>query len=174
MGEEALLIIDMLNDFVREGAPLEVENTRKVIPSIQRELRRARADKVPVMYLSDTHTEDDGEFKRFGWPPHAVKGTEGAKIVDELAPAEDDIIIEKTTYSGFYKSGLEDALKKLGIKRLRLTGCVTHICVLFTASDAVLRGYDVEVPADGVAGLADEDHEAGLRIMKDVLGVKIV
>lgn len=174
MPDEALVIIDMLNDFVGKGAPLEVPNTRKVIPAIQREIRRARTNEIPVVYICDTHEKDDSEFARFGWHPHAVKGTEGAKIVSELTPEKGDIIIEKTTYSGFFRTRLEEELKRLRTKQLRLTGCVTHICVLFTASDAVLRGYEVEVVSDGVAGLADEDHEAGLRIMKNVMGAKIV
>jgi nicotinamidase-related amidase len=173
MGREALLVIDMLNDFVLEGAPLEVPETRKVIPAIKREIERARKAGDPVIYVCDAHDRDDKEFRKFGWPPHAVKGTEGAKVVRELEPQEGDIVIEKTTYSGFYNTGLDETLKRLGVDSLRLTGCVTHICIMFTASDAVLRDYKVTVVKDGVAGLSREDHEAGLRIMKDVLGVNI-
>lgn len=173
MSEEALLIIDMLNDFVLEGAPLEVPETRKVIPVIKKEIENARKEGKPVVYLCDTHEPDDKEFFKFGWPPHAVKGTKGDRIVEELKPYNGDIIIEKTTYSGFYKSKLDGTLKKLGVDSLRLTGCVTHICVMFTAADAVLRGYNVTVVENGVAGLAKEDHEAALRIMKNVMGVKI-
>lgn len=173
MKKEALIIIDMLNDFVLEGAPLEVPNTRKVIPVIKKEIEKARIEKNPVIYVCDSHEPDDKEFSRFGWPPHAVKGTEGAKVIKELEPQKDDIIIEKTTYSGFYNTALDEILKRLGIDSLRLTGCVTHICVMFTASDATLRGYNVAVVKDGVAGLSHEDHEAGLRIMKNVLGAKI-
>lgn len=51
---------------------------------------------------------------------------------------------------------------------------MTHICILFTASDAVLRDYAVTVVEDGVAGLAREDHDAALRIMKNVLGAAMV
>lgn len=173
MAREALLVIDMLNDFVLEGAPLEVPETRKIIPVIKREIEKARTEGRPVIYICDSHDPDDREFRKMGWPPHAVKGTEGAKVVKELEPAEGDIIIEKTTYSGFYNTRLDEVLKSLGIDSLRLTGCVTHICVMFTASDASLRGYDVTVVKDGVAGLSKEDHEAGLRIMKNVMGVKI-
>ncbi len=172
--KRALLVIDMLNDFVKEGAPLEVPQTRRVLPAIKREIERARAEGEPVIYICDSHEPDDREFERFGWPAHAVKGTEGAKVVEEIAPQEGDIVIEKTTYSGFYGTTLDETLKRLGIDTLRLTGCVTHICVMFTASDAVLRGYNVEVLEDAVAGLSPEDHEAGLRIMKNVLGVKLL
>jgi len=171
--KEALLVIDMLNDFVREGAPLEVPETRKVIPVIKKEIEKARKEGKPVIYICDSHEPDDKEFRRFGWPAHAVKGTEGAKVIDELRPEEGDIVIEKTTYSGFYNTRLDETLKRLGVDSLRLTGCVTHICVMFTASDATLRGYNVTIVKDGVAGLTKEDHEAGLRIMKNVMGAKI-
>jgi len=173
MAKEALLIIDMLNDFVLKGAPLEVPETRKVIPNIIREIDKARNDGNVIVYICDTHAPDDVEFSKFGWPPHAVKGTKGAEVIDELKPQKSDVIIEKTTYSGFYKSGLDDTLRKLSIDNLRLTGCVTHICVMFTASDAVLRDYKVTVVEDSVAGLTKEDHDAAIRIMKNVLGVKI-
>ncbi len=173
MAKEALLIIDMLNDFVLEGAPLEVPDTRKVIPMIKGEIENARKEGKPVIYVCDAHAPDDKEFSKFGWPPHAVKGTKGAQIVDELKPQKGDIVIRKTTYSGFYKTRLEQTLKKLGVDSLRLTGCVTHICVMFTASDAVLRDYKVTVVENGVAGLTKEDHDAAIRIMKNEMGVKI-
>jgi nicotinamidase-related amidase len=174
MSKEALLIIDMLNDFILEGAPLEVPETRKVIPFIKKEIENARAKGNPVIYVCDAHDKEDKEFSKFGWPPHAVQGTKGAEVIDEIKPQKDDLIIEKTTYSGFYNTTLDETLKKLGIDSVRLTGCVTHICVMFTASDAVLRDYKVTVVKDGVAGLSEEDHEAALRIMKNVLGVRIV
>jgi nicotinamidase-related amidase len=173
MSKEALLIIDMLNDFVLEGAPLEVPETRKVIPAIKKEIESARAKGSPVIYICDAHEKEDREFSKFGWPAHAVKGTKGAEVVEELKPEKDDIVIEKTTYSGFYNTRLDETLKNLGINNLRLTGCVTHICVMFTASDAVLRDYKVTVLEGAVAGLSKEDHDAALRIMKNVLGVKI-
>jgi len=174
MAREALLIIDMLNAFVLEGAPLEVPETRRVLPNIRREIDVAKREDKPVIYICDRHAPDDREFSKFGWPPHAVKGTRGAEVVGDLEPRPEDIIIEKTTYSGFYRTRLEETLQGLGVESLRLTGCVTHICVMFTASDAVLRDYEVTIVADSVAGLGEEDHNAALRIMKNVMGVKIV
>ena len=172
--KEALLVIDMLNDFVREGAPLEVPDTRSIIPVIKQEIDMARTAGKPVIYVCDSHAADDKEFLKFGWPAHAVKGTPGAEIVEELKPAKNDIVIPKDTYSGFYGTDLEKTLRLLGIDALRLTGDVTHICILFTAADAVLRDYRVTVVEDGIAGLAREDHDAALRIMENVLAVQIV
>jgi nicotinamidase-related amidase len=174
MSKEALLVIDMLNDFVLENSPLEVPDTRKVLPAINNEIKRARTEGIPVIYICDAHDKKDREFEKFKWPPHAVKGTQGAQVVNRLQPEKNDVVIEKTTYSGFYKTKLDDSLKALGVDSLRLTGCVTHICILFTASDAVLRDYSVSVVLNGVAGLSSQDHEAALRIMKNVLGVTLV
>jgi nicotinamidase/pyrazinamidase len=171
--KEALLIIDMLNDFVLPGAPLEVPDTRTIIPAIRAEIEKARAAGMPVIYVCDAHEPDDKEFRKYGWPVHAVKGTRGAEVVNELKPQKDDIVIPKTTYSGFFKTTLDETLKRLGVDSLRLTGDVTHICVMFTASDAVLRDYRVTVVVKGVAGLSKEDHDAALRIMKNVMGVTI-
>ncbi len=174
MPNEALLIIDMLNDFVLEGAPLEVPDTRDILPSIKEEINSARTAGKPVIFVCDAHEEKDKEFLKFGWPAHAVDGTYGAEIIDALKPENNDTIIKKTTYSGFYRTKLDETLINAGIDSLRLTGCVTHICIMFTASDAVLRNYNVTVVESAVAGLAKEDHDAALRIMKNVLGVKIL
>ncbi|MEE9523205.1 MAG: isochorismatase family cysteine hydrolase [Thermodesulfovibrionales bacterium] len=174
MAEKALLIIDMLNDFVNEGAPLEVPDTRKIIPDVRKEINYARDNDIPVVYVCDTHDENDVEFEKFGWPPHAVKGTGGAEIVDELKPEEGDIVIEKKTYSSFHNTRLDTELKRLGVDTVRLTGCVTHICIMFAAYDAGMLGYNVEVVSNGVAGLEREDHDAAIRIMKNVMGAKII
>ena len=163
----------MLNDFVLEGAPLEVPDTRTIIPVIKEEISKAHAAGNPVIYLCDAHAPNDKEFVKFGWPAHAVKGTGGAEIVDALRPGKEDIVVHKTTYSGFYGTDLDATLKKLGVSTLRLTGDVTHICVLFTASDAVLRNYKVTMVEDAVAGLGREDHDAAIRIMKNVLAATI-
>lgn len=173
-GKEALLVIDMLNDFVLEGAPLEVPSTRTIIPELKREIERSREKGIPVIYICDNHDKDDREFKKMGWPAHAVKGTKGAEVIEDLKPLKGEKIIKKKTYSGFYKTKLDETLKGLGVKSLRLTGCVTNICILFTASDGVLRGYDVKVIENCVAGINKEDHEFALRTMKNILGVKII
>ncbi len=174
MAKEALLVIDMLNDFVLEGAPLEVPDARKAVPAIRREIGKARDAGSPVIYVCDSHDPDDREFSRFSWPPHAVRGTRGAEVVEALRPAPEDTVVLKDTYSSFYGTDLDETLRKMGVTALRLTGCVTHICVLFAAAEAVLRGYEVSVVQDGVAGIEKEDHDAALRIMRNVLGAKLV
>ncbi|RKY37968.1 MAG: cysteine hydrolase [Candidatus Omnitrophota bacterium] len=164
---QALVVIDMLNDFVHEGAPLEVPKSREIISNIKREIDKARQNEIPVIYLCDAHKPDDPEFKI--WPPHCVEGTEGADVIEELKPDKDDFIVKKVSYSGFYNTKLEELLKSLGVQRLLLTGIVTNICVLYTGVDALMRGFEVEVIEDCVAGLNEDDHKFALRQLKEIL-----
>lgn len=165
--QTAVLVIDMLEDFIAPGAPLEVPAGRKIVPALAERLERARAEGTPVIYVCDAHAPDDPEFAV--WPPHAIQGTEGAQVVGDLAPRPGERIVTKTSYSGFYETELEAELRSLGVDHLILTGVVTNICVLYTAADALMRGFTVTVPPDCVAGLNEEDHAFALRQTTDVL-----
>ncbi len=169
---EALLVIDMLNDFCLEGAPLLVPSTAEVMPNIARELKRAREAGVPVIYVCDAHAQDDPEFRY--WPPHAVSGSDGARVVDELAPLPGDAVVTKATLSCFYKTRLEGLLMKARINQLTVTGCVTEICVLYAVFEGMTHGYGIRVVKDGVAGLIPEMHEFALRHMEEVLKAYVV
>jgi nicotinamidase-related amidase len=160
----------MLNDFVLPGAPLEVPLARDLVPVIKKRITAARQGGVPVIYLCDAHAEDDREFKI--WPRHAVKGTDGAEVVRELEPGPDDIVLEKTTYSAFYDTRLADTLKQRNVARLTIVGILTNICVFFTAADAVMRGFEVEVPRDSVTTLSEAEQQFALEQMEKVLRVK--
>lgn len=170
--KEAILVIDMLNDFCRAGAPLDVPATRAVISNIAREISRVRSVGGKVVYICDAHAPDDIEFRN--WPAHAVAGTEGAQVVSELAPQPGDAVVEKDTLLCFHRTSLDQVLEKFGVKALTITGCVTNICVMYAATEAVVRGYKVRVPRDCVAGLDPEMHEFALRQMKEVLNAEIV
>ena len=174
MERTALLVIDMLNDFVLEGAPLEVPSIRKIISAIKGEIEKAREKGIPVIYICDSHDENDPEFDRLGWPPHAIAGSKGAQVIEELKPLPEDKAITKKGYSGFFRTSLEEVLKEAEISELLLTGCVTNICVLYTVADAVQRGYKVKVLKNCIAGLSLEEHEFGLRQMREVLGAELV
>ncbi len=172
--KKALLIIDMLNDFVGEGAPLEVPSTRTIIPHLKEEINEARKEGLPIIYICDTHQEHDKEFVKMNWPVHAIKGTTGSEVIEDLEQKDEDIFIEKTTYSAFYNTDLDKILKELEINVLRITGTVTHICILFTAAEGGIRGYDVEVPSNCVAGLDENDEKYAFRLMRNEFGVKLL
>jgi len=174
MEKTALLVIDMLNDFVLEGASLEVPAIRKIIPNIKIEIERARRNDIQVIYICDSHGQRDPEFERMGWPPHAISGSRGAQVIDELKPLAGDKLVSKNSYSGFFGTSLEKVLKEGDISQLLVTGCVTNICVLYTVADAVQRGYKVKVLKNCVAGLNAQDHKFALEQMKKILGAEIV
>lgn len=164
---KALLIIDMLNDFVHKEGSLYVKGAEKIIPNIKREVKKARRKGYPVIYLCDSHKKNDPEFKV--WPPHCVKGTWGAEIVDEIKPTEKDVVIPKVAYSGFYRTGLDRFLKSKEIDELLITGVVTEICVHYTSVDALMRGYEVKIIPDCVASLNKNAHRVVLKMVNEVL-----
>lgn len=165
--KQALLIIDMLNDFILPGAPLEVPGGRDIIPNIQREIKKAHVEGYPVFYLNDSHAPNDAEFKV--WPVHAVKGTDGANVVDGLKPTEKDNVVEKTRYDGFFETDLGDQLIALGITDVIMVGVCTEICINYTGSSAIMRGIKVHVPQDCVSALTNADGDAALRMITQVL-----
>lgn len=167
----ALIIADMLNDFVYEGAPLEVPSARVIINNIRREIQKARKKQIPIIYCCDAHKKEDPEFEL--WPSHAVKGTEGSRVIEQLKPQKEDYVIEKASYSCFYKTSLDKLLKQLNRTHLIITGVVTNICILYTAAEAYMRGYKVIIPQNCVAALTQKEHQFALQQMKRVLHAEI-
>lgn len=170
----AILVLDMLNDFVH--GKLKCERAKRIIPNIKLLLDSARKKEIPIFYCSDEHLMID-TYEMKLWGPHAMKGTEGAKVIEELKPHGSDYTIPKRTYSAFDGTGLDKALKGVyngkGADTVVITGMHTNICDRHTAYDAFVRGLDIIVPEDGVDAFTENDHVSGLDYMKSVYGAKI-
>lgn len=145
-----MLVLDMIQDHLTPGKPLEVPRARSVVPAMQRRLAEARARSIPVVYVCDTHPPDDPDFR--DWPVHAVAGTPGADPWPEIAPESRDHLIRKRTYSAFTGSDLGALLDDLEADEIILTGCATELGLHATATDALQRGFVVSVPPDVQAG----------------------
>jgi len=170
--KKALLIIDMLNDFIRKDGKLYIgDGGGKIILPIQKEMNKFRKEKNLVFYICDYHRPNDNEFGLF--PPHCLSGTEGANIIKELKPSRDDFIIHKRRYSGFFQTDLDITLREERIIELELVGVCTNICVLYTAVSARMLNYKVTVLKDAVTSFDQQAHDFALKQMKDILGVKI-
>jgi nicotinamidase-related amidase len=172
---KALLVIDMLNDFSKKEGTLFVPENERIIPIISKWINKFREKGDYIIFVSDNHSVDDKEFSK--WPPHAIAGTWGSEIVEELKPklgTGKEFIVKKTTYSSFYKTELEELLKKLNVYELYLTGCVVNICVYYAAMEAVLRGFKVFVVKDAVSAIDEKDKDYVFKDMKNVLGVDFV
>ncbi|RLI26689.1 MAG: cysteine hydrolase [Candidatus Hecatellales archaeon] len=163
---KALIVVDMQKDNMFREA-------YSIVPKIRRLISEARRRRIPVVYACDTRHPEDLLFKRIGMKPHAIKGTEGWKIIEELKPEEGDLIIEKRMLSAFFGTSLDSILREKNVDSLVIVGIATDVCLLKTALDAFELGYEVTVPPDGCAALTRERHEAALKIL-EALKVRMV
>ncbi|MHB8895755.1 MAG: cysteine hydrolase family protein [Candidatus Geothermincolia bacterium] len=169
----ALIIADMINDFVLPEGKLYVPGIEEIVPNIAALIDEAHEAGAPVIFVDDAHAPDDAEFKQ--WGEHAVTGSWGSKVVEALAPSEHDYVLEKTKYTVWYKTGLDNLLvEKLGVNHVVITGTVTNICVMVSAIEALMRGFKVTVPRSAVKGLNEKDHEWALDQLERVFGAIVV
>ena len=157
----ALIVVDMQNDFVKEGGALVVPDAEATIPAIQSLLALARESGMKVVFTQDTHGEGDPEWEI--WGEHVREGTWGWEIVDELKPREDEVIVRKVRYDAFYGTHLDHFLRLWDVDTLIICGTVANICVHYTAASAALRWYDVIIPKDATSALDPFDLESSLR-----------
>lgn len=178
MGNKAVIVVDMLNDFVTG----ELANPRSeaITPNIARLLDEARRQGWLVVYGNDAHLPGDPEEKV--WGPHAMAGTPGADVIDELAPQPGDVVLPKRFYSSFHETGLDSLLRQNDVDEVIVTGQHTNICVRHTSSDAFNGGYRITIPEDGVAmfeepGMTDEEYRTlqrdALDYLKKVYGAQV-
>ena len=163
----AILVVDMLNDFVT-GA-LTCERARAIVPAAAELLDAARAADVPVIFCNDAHLKGiDRELKI--WGDHAIAGTKGAEVIPELKLSEKDYVVPKRRYSGFFQTDLDILLTELGVKTVVMTGLHAHMCVRHTSADAFCLGYVLE----GLSGMArilikETTSMERIEIVKDAL-----
>jgi nicotinamidase-related amidase len=157
----ALIVVDMQNDFVKEGGTLVVPDAASTVPTIRALLERARNSGMKVVFTQDTHTEGDPEWNI--WPEHCREGTWGWQIIDELAPREDETVLRKVRYDAFYGTHLDHFLRLWDVDTLVICGTVANICVHYTAASAALRWLHVVIPRDATSALDPFDLEASLR-----------
>jgi len=198
----AVLVIDMTNDFSAPGgmfhrAGIDISAILEVVEPTRRVLSAARRAGIPIIYLRQAHSADLSDAGGDD-SPHAIKhrplsigepvtapdgrpsrilvdGTWNTAILAELAPAEDDIVIVKRRYSGFFETDLDATLEKLGTRHLVVTGCTTSICVDSTVRDAMFRDYRCIVLEDCTAepigaDLPRTNHEATLLSIEMLFG----
>jgi nicotinamidase/pyrazinamidase len=159
---EALLVIDVQNDFTPGGA-LAVPHGDEVIARINELI--ASGDFSPVLATRDWHPPDHGSFAPEGpWPVHCVAGTPGAELHPGLDRAGIDEVVDKGQdrgtegYSAFDGTGLAEILRADRVDAVTVVGLATDYCVRATALDALREGFAVTVVS---AGTRPVDVEAG-------------
>jgi len=198
----AVIVVDMENDFAAKGgmfdrAGADISGAQKAVAPTAKVLAAARQAGMKIIYLkmgyrpdlSDLGAPDSVNRTRHlkfgvGQKIRAPDGRESrilirdtwdTDIVPELKPQAGDIVIYKTRFSGFYQTGLDAMLKKLGIKYLIVTGVTTSICVESTVRDAMFRDYLCVLLRDCMSepighDLPRTNHEASLLNAEVLLG----
>jgi ureidoacrylate peracid hydrolase len=156
----AVLVVDMLNDFVDPAGKMPLAGGASVIAPIRGLADGMRRLGAAVIWVCDRHQPDDREFAKRD--PHCLDGTWGAQIIPQLPPQPGDRELVKRRYSAFFGTDLDLLLRELGIRTVIATGVVTNICVRSTVHDAFFHGYQVVVPEDCVKATSAREQRSTL------------
>jgi nicotinamidase/pyrazinamidase len=182
--------VDVQADFMLPGGKLYVPGAEKLLPNIRRLTDAARLGRVFLVSHGCFHAPNDPEFKIF--PPHCVKGTEGAELVPEAltekvvrVPNEADaklpddlsqyqqILLEKQTLNIFESRHADALVQRLGSQaEFVVFGVVTEYCVSFAAKGLLERGRRVAVVRDAIETLNAEDGQKTIADLEQ-LGARI-
>jgi ureidoacrylate peracid hydrolase len=182
-GRTALLVVDMQRAFLDPGEAMEVPPAREIVPRIQELLAIFREKALPVVFtqftywpeapllVGEVHPEHrpaaPGAPRGFGLPSSScLAGEDNARIVPELEPRADELVVAKPAYDGFNGTVLDSALRARGVTTLVVTGTMTDICVLATVVGGMNREYRMLVVEDAVATLWPDVQRATLDIIR--------
>jgi nicotinamidase-related amidase len=184
-GHTALLIIDMQRDFVEPGGFGEtlgndVSLLGEVVPPLRAVLAGSRKAGITVIHTREGHVPDLSDCPpaklrrgspslRIGDPgPRGrilIRGEHGHDIIDELAPAPGELVIDKPGKGSFYATDLDAVLRGQGVTSLVVTGVTTEVCVHTTVREANDRGFECLVLSDCVGSYFPEFQDCGLRMI---------
>jgi nicotinamidase-related amidase len=167
MKNPALLVIDLLNDFLDQW-PLA--SKKRLLDSTGQLVTIMREHQLPIIWVRQEFEADlrDAfpEMREKGIHV-TIKGTPGAQIVSELEVADGDAVVIKKRYSAFFGTNLDQLLASLKPDALILAGINTHACIRMAAVDAYQRDWPVVLAADCIDSYDREHHEISIRYMKD-------
>lgn len=176
---KALIVIDFTNDFVDGNLPVgqpAIDIQENIV-----ELTKEYHDRGDFVVMAvDLHEPEDvyhPETKLF--PPHNLRGTSGRELYGKLQQVYEDhkdsiYWMDKTRYSAFSGTNLNQKLRERGITEISLVGVCTDICILHTAVDAYNYGYQITVYEAGVASFNPEGHRWALSHFESCLGARVV
>lgn len=170
MERTAIIVVDMIKDNVYTKSHGDIDEwAKRLIPNIQRLLKSARAKGLPVVFANDAFLPDDFIFRESEFKPHAILGTEGAKVIDEFGPEDSDIILEKRRFSAFLGTNLDATLREMGVDTIAVAGIGTPVCVLTTVLDGVAYDFKAILLEDCCAAFRPADHEAIIDVYRKCL-----
>lgn len=158
-----LLVHDMQRYFLDAFTP-GGEPVPELLANIGALLDRCRSNRVPRIFTAQPGSQNEQErgLLRDLWGEGLRDDPVHSAIVEDLAPAPDEVVLTKWRYSAFVRTDLEERLRALGRDQLVVCGVYAHIGVLMTACDAFMRDIEAFVVADAVADFSARDHEMAL------------
>lgn len=170
---DALLIVDVQNDFCPGGA-LPIAEGDRVVPVLNGWIAAAEVAGVPVYASRDWHPATHPSFSTEGgpWPVHCVQDTDGAAFHPDLKLPADAVLVAKGTrfdkdqYSAFDETGLSAELKKRGVKKIWVGGLALDVCVKATALDAVAAGFETHLIMAAARPVTAEGGAEALQAMR--------
>ena len=179
MPGRVLITVDTQEGFTRKGN-LASDTCTAALPRISKIVEEEQSAGTPVIFTKDSHREGDPEFEMF--PPHCIVGTDEHDLVEELRAFEPEAaaVVQKTRYSAFHGTRLDEILRDLGPDEVHVIGLCTDICVLHTTADLRNRDYRVLVHRNGVEtfNTPGHDNEAvnrwALTHIENILGARVV
>ena len=178
--KSALLVIDMQNDFVLEDHPMEVPMARRKLPQIQGVMENCREAGIPVIFTEHVLLDEfdvsplESTYNVALRTAGMRKGTPGARVVDDLKPANDEIVIQKHRYDAFHNTELDTILKTIRglhqIDTVIIIGTLTEVCCESTARSAFMRDYKVVFVSDATGALSEEAQAATEKNISSFFG----
>jgi nicotinamidase-related amidase len=167
---DALVVLDVFNDFEHDGGEALLESFRKRLSALQAALAGARGAGIPVVYVNDRGGFWSGD--RAELLERASSG-KGGRLAAEILPRPEEPVLLKSRYSGFDHTDLELLLGELGVERLVLVGASTEGCVVQTGIDARELGFKVTIIHSACATVDSEREAVALRYAEDVAGIRL-
>ncbi len=157
MNKEALIIVDMSNDFVADDGSLTAgKAAQEIVPYIIETANEFLNNDQIVVVAMDAHQENDPHFDL--WPAHNVIGTKGQQLYGDLSvwfkenEANPNVIMQpKTNYNAFFKTNLAEKLRALNVEKVHVVGVCTDICDFLTVAGADAEGFKTAIHKKGVA-----------------------
>lgn len=161
-GKTLLVIVDMENCSAHPQGPQYMgEPVEKIIPRIVQLRKYVRANGGKVLHTQSVRKRDALEFTVFNNVVRKLEGTWDAEFIDALKPAPDEPVVVKYTHDGFYKTDMEENLRRLGMSpgdsRIIITGIASRGCVQCAVTGFSIRDYYVYVPMDCTAAKDDTE-----------------
>lgn len=168
---DALLVVDVINDFEHDDGERLLESFRERLPAMTAALASARAAAVPVVYVNDDQGRWDSDAP--GLVRSARDSARAAEVVEELEPSPGSYFLLKHRYSAFDHTTLDLLLEQLEVERLVLIGAATEGCIVQTAIDAREHGLKTTILADACATTDTELEAVALHYAERVVGARV-